>query len=79
MLKVNLKGSDEKIAQLIKDQCAKHGKVVSVKFRRSPKPFAIVSMATPAQTLEMASEFGGSAHRNSALIHLKQKPWYAKT
>ena len=73
MLHVDLKDLDEKIAQFVKDQCSPYGKVVSVEIHR-PTTFAVVTMATHMQTLELAAQFGGSASGTSALLHLEQNP-----
>jgi len=72
-LAVDLAKPDHELAEIIKLLCAGFGNVRSVEIHRSPTPFALVSMATHTQTLELAGQYGGSAFGQSALIHLEQQ------
>ena len=74
MLQVDLKETDQKLSQLITDQCSHCGKVVSVKIHRTTTPFALVEMNHHMRALELAGKFGGSTFGTSVLIHLEQKP-----
>jgi hypothetical protein len=73
MLLVDLKDSDEKLAQFVTDQCSQYGKVLSVKINRNPNSFAMVVMADRMQTYRIAEAFGGSTVGTSALVNLEQK------
>ncbi len=79
MLEVDLEEPDEKIAQLIADQCSTSGKIVSVKIPRSPMPLALIEMASRMEALDLAWRFGGSTLGRAGVIYLGQKPQQAQT
>ena len=71
MLLVDLDVPDFHIEQFIKQSCSQVGRVTSVKFHRSPCPFALIDMARREQTHELTSRNGGSAFGTCALVHLE--------
>ena len=73
MLEVDLKAADQRVAQLVAENCAQFGRVASVKVHRAPSAFALVEMTTREQTNALASTFGSSTFGNCVLVHLREK------
>ena len=73
MLRVDLTKSDLELSQIITKLCSIFGIVRSIKIYRSPAAFALVEMASQAETLALALRYGGSAFGSSVLIHLEQE------
>ena len=71
MLQVDLDRPNFHVEQFVQRICASLGYVKSVKIHRSPTAFALVEMASHAQTLELAAKFGGSVFGTCVLIHLE--------
>jgi len=73
MLLVDLKSSDEEIAEQISTHCSQFGNVKSITIHRSPKHFALVEMETNDQTLKLAAYYRRAAFGSAVLIYLVQK------
>jgi hypothetical protein len=72
MLEIDLKAPDQRVAQLVAENCTQFGRVASVKVHRAPSAFALVEMATREQTNALAATLGGSTFGNCVLVHLRQ-------
>lgn len=74
-LKVDLRKPDSELTLLLTEHFSAFGIVRSVKIHRQPTPFALVTMSTAHETLELAAQYGGSALGSGALVHLEQEGW----
>lgn len=74
MLEVDLDATDQRIGQIIAENCTKFGRVTAVNIHRTPSAFVLVEMTTRDETNEVAATYGGSAFGNCALIHLEHRP-----
>ena len=73
MLRIDLGAHDRDIGEIVARSCAQFGTILSVRFHRTPSPFALVEMKTRDETNQLAFEYGGSVFGNSVLIHLADK------
>jgi hypothetical protein len=72
MLQVDFEASNFHIERFIEKSCSVMGHVISVKFHRSPTPFALIQMGRQEQTYDLAARYGGSTFGTCALVHLEQ-------
>ncbi len=70
-MKVDLRQTDEQVAEVVKDRLSRYGKVVSIKLRRNQTPLAMVEMARREDALELAAQEGGTVIGSVATIRLE--------
>jgi len=73
MLQVDLKQTAQELSRLITVRCSAFGKVKSVQIHRSPKPFALVEMATRYEALELAAHYERTAFGTCVLLYLEDE------
>ena len=71
MLQVDLSQSAQELSRIITVRCSGFGTVKSVKIHRSPKPFALVEMATRFEALELAAYYERTSFGTCVLLYLK--------
>ena len=72
MLQIDLTMSDRELSLFVAVRCAELGTVKSVQIHRQPKPFALVDMATHAESQSLAAQYGRPAFGTCVLFHLEQ-------
>jgi hypothetical protein len=74
MLRVNLDDPTPLVERSIEEQCAKIGRVKSVKLHLTGNsPFAVIEMATEAESDDLRARFAGSTFGVAALVHLEHE------
>ena len=73
MLQVDLAKPDRQLSQLIAMKCSSFGIVKSVQIHRNPTPFALITMSSRSEMLELAAMYGGSCFGMCAVIHLEEE------
>jgi hypothetical protein len=73
VLQVNLDSPDQELCLQIVTHCSQFGEVAVIKLHRTPKPFALVEMATNAQAVKLAAHYKREPFDNCVLIYLEQR------
>ena len=72
MLQVDLRQSAQELSRFITARCSDFGTVKSVKIHRSPKPFALVEMASLYEALELAAHYERTSFGACVLLYLEE-------
>ena len=72
-LQVNLATPDQELCLQIVTHCSQFGEVKVIKLHRTPKPFALVEMATSDQAVKLAARYKREPFDNCVLIYLEQR------
>ncbi len=70
-MKVDLRQTDEQVAEVVRERVLRYGKVVSIKLRRNQTPLVMVEMARREDALELAVQEGGTVIGSVTTIHLE--------